>query len=71
MLTHHGVAIGRKHARKHLGWALDVAAETAGTPIDLLRARRTRVLTSDDPAVARRELAEAFAAFGETGRAAA
>src|SRR5262252_2123108 len=25
MLAHHGVAIGRRHARKHLGWALDAA----------------------------------------------
>ena len=29
MLTHHGF-IGLRHARKHLGWALDAAAETAG-----------------------------------------
>ena len=28
MLAHHGVAIGRRHARKHLGWALDAAAAT-------------------------------------------
>ena len=28
MLHHHGVAIGRRHARKHLGWALDSAAAT-------------------------------------------
>ena len=26
MLGHYGVAIGRRHARKHLGWALDTAA---------------------------------------------
>src|SRR4029077_20930601 len=30
MLTHHGARIGVRHARKHLGWALDAAAETAG-----------------------------------------
>ena len=30
MLAHHGIAIGRRHARKHLGWALDAAAATAG-----------------------------------------
>ena len=30
MLAHHGCAIGLRHARKHLGWALDAAAETAG-----------------------------------------
>ena len=32
MLSHHGRAIGRRHARKHLGWALNAAAETAGHP---------------------------------------
>ena len=26
MLAHHGLRIGLKHARKHLGWALDAAA---------------------------------------------
>src|SRR6185437_124378 len=26
MLSHHGLRIGLKHARKHLGWALDAAA---------------------------------------------
>ena len=30
MLVHHGTAIGLRHARKHLGWALDAAAATAG-----------------------------------------
>src|SRR5262249_37181046 len=29
MLDHHGLAIGRRHARKHLGWALDHAAATS------------------------------------------
>ena len=46
MLAHHGLAIGRRHARKHLGWALDVAAATAGATLDLLKRFRTRVLTS-------------------------
>src|SRR5213078_552464 len=30
MLRHHGARIGVRHARKHLGWGLDAAAETAG-----------------------------------------
>ena len=29
MLVHHGREVGRRHARKHLGWALDAAAEAA------------------------------------------
>jgi tRNA-dihydrouridine synthase B len=64
MLTHHGLRIGRKHARKHLSWALDAAADSAGVPDDMLKAHRTRVLTAEQPADARRYLAEAYDAFG-------
>jgi tRNA-dihydrouridine synthase B len=70
MLTHHGSAIGRRHARKHVGWALDVAAETAGVPAALLKAQRHRVLTAEEPAAVQRHLADAFDAF-VTERAAA
>src|SRR5262245_50373057 len=64
MLLHHGREVGRRHARKHLGWALDVAAETAGAPTELLKAHRSRVLTSDDPVQVHRHLADAYHAFG-------
>ena len=50
MIGHHGVAIGRRHARKHLGWALDTAAATAGAPVALLKDHRARVLTAEEPA---------------------
>jgi tRNA-dihydrouridine synthase B len=63
MLAHHGVAIGRKHARKHLGWSLDTAAAAAGAPDGARREWRGRVLTTDEPAVTRKRLAEAFDAF--------
>jgi nifR3 family TIM-barrel protein len=63
MLAHHGIAIGLRHARKHLGWALDTAAATAGAPAHLLKAQRSRVLTADDPAIVLRRLAEAFDEF--------
>src|SRR5205814_7851132 len=46
MLAHHGLAIGRRHARKHLGWALDAASETAGAADASLKANRVRVLTA-------------------------
>jgi tRNA-dihydrouridine synthase B len=69
MLAHHGIAIGRRHARKHLGWALDAAAASAAVPVDILKHHRSRVLTADEPAAARARLAEAFADF--TQRAAA
>ncbi len=64
MLAHYGFAIGLRHARKHLGWALDAAAAAAGAPEDLRKAQRGRVLTATDPAVVLRRLAEAFDAFG-------
>jgi tRNA-dihydrouridine synthase B len=71
LLAHHGIAIGRRHARKHLGWSLDAAAETVGAPAELLKTHRHRVLTADEPAAVRRHLAEAFDAFGAPLRAAA
>jgi len=64
MLAHYGLNIGLRHARKHLGWALDAAAATAGAPAHLLKANRSRVLTATDPATVLRRLAEAFDAFG-------
>jgi len=69
MLSHHGRAIGRRHARKHLGWALDAAAETAHASEALLKAYRARVLTAEDPAAVRRHLADAYADFGSLAAA--
>src|SRR3954468_22375559 len=71
MLSHHGRAIGRRHARKHLGWALNAAAETAGASEGMLKAHRERVLTAEEPAVVHRHLEEAYGAFGGTARMAA
>jgi nifR3 family TIM-barrel protein len=64
MLVHHGARIGVRHARKHLGWALDAAAETAGVSAERLKASRARVLTSDDPSETQRRLTAAYADFG-------
>ena len=63
MLAHHGLRIGLRHARKHLGWALDAAAASAGVAFDTLKRWRATVLTSDNPAAARSRLAEAYDAF--------
>jgi tRNA-dihydrouridine synthase B len=63
MLGHYGVEIGMRHARKHLGWALDTAAAFAGASAERLKAARNRVLTATDPAIVLRRLAEAFDAF--------
>ncbi len=64
MLGHYGRDIGLRHARKHLGWALDAAAASTGASVDLLKAHRGRVLTATEPALVLRRLAEAFDAFG-------
>src|SRR6476661_4639037 len=63
MIEHHGFAVGRRHARKHLAWALDVAAATAGAPVALLKDHRARVLTAEEPRAARALLGEAYDAF--------
>jgi tRNA-dihydrouridine synthase B len=64
ILSHYGVDVGIKHARKHLGWALDTAAATTGAPGHLLKSHRHRVLTATDPGSVLRALAEAFDTFG-------
>ncbi len=69
ILAHYGLAIGLRHARKHLGWALDAAAATAGAPEQLRKAHRGRALTATDPASVLRRLAEAFDTFGGVCRA--
>jgi tRNA-dihydrouridine synthase B len=68
-LGFYGVEIGLRHARKHLGWALDAAAGTANVPADLVKTHRSRVLTASDPTLVVRLLAEAFDAFGFAGAA--
>ena len=65
MIAHHGVRIGRRHARKHLGWALDCAAATAGASAETLKAHRARVLTAEEPCEAQRLLAEAYDDFAQ------
>jgi nifR3 family TIM-barrel protein len=63
MLGHHGERIGVRHARKHLGWALDTAAATAGACADSLKNLRGRVLTALTPRETLSRLAEAFDAL--------
>lgn len=65
LLVHHGVRVGIRHARKHLGWALNVAAASAHASQEQLRHARSRVLTSEDHRQTRRELDAAFASFEE------
>src|SRR5204862_7867767 len=63
MLAHHGARIGVRHARKHLGWALDAAADTTGISAGRLKSARAHVLTSEEPAGVRRRLSPAFDVF--------
>jgi nifR3 family TIM-barrel protein len=61
MLYHHGIAVGTRHARKHLGWALDVAAMTADAPAQVRAGLRQRLLTAEEPAEVRRRLVASYA----------
>jgi tRNA-dihydrouridine synthase B len=63
MLHHHGKEVGRRHARKHLKWALDVAAESAGIACASFHRCRNEVLTLDDPGRVTRRLADAYSAL--------
>jgi nifR3 family TIM-barrel protein len=60
---HYGLRVGLRHARKHLGWALDTAAATSGASAAKLKAWRTNILTSEDPSGVKRALSEAFDDF--------
>src|SRR6201997_1089298 len=60
---HYGLRIGLRHARKHLGWALDVAAACARTPAEKLKAWRQKILTSEDPRAVHQALTDAFDDF--------
>ena len=60
---HYGLRIGLRHARKHLGWALDVAAKYSCAPVLTLKTWRQKVLTSDDPHGVHRALQDAYDDF--------
>jgi tRNA-dihydrouridine synthase B len=62
--NHYGLRIGVRHARKHLGWALEVAARCSRAPAVTLKTWRERILTSDDPHRVRRSLEDAYDDFG-------
>ena len=47
--SHYGLRIGLKHARKHLGWALETAAAYSCAPTATLKAWRQAILTAEQP----------------------
>jgi nifR3 family TIM-barrel protein len=61
--SHYGLRIGLRHARKHLGWALEVAGRCSRAPAATLKNWRARILTSDDPSTVHRSLQHAFDDF--------
>src|ERR1700719_588768 len=63
LCAHYGLRIGFRHARKHLGWALEIAAQCSRAPAATLKAWRQKVLTSDDPRRVHRSLQDAFDDF--------
>jgi tRNA-dihydrouridine synthase B len=63
LCSHYGLRIGLRHARKHLGWALDIASQCSRAPAVTIKAWRQKILTSDDPAGVHRALQDAFDDF--------
>jgi nifR3 family TIM-barrel protein len=61
--SHYGLRVGLRHARKHLGWALDTAAHYGRVPAATLKGWRQRILTSEEPSGVHRALGEAFDDF--------
>ena len=60
---HYGLRIGLRHARKHLGWALEAAAGCGRVPAAMLKSWRGQILTSDNPQQVHRSLQDAFDDF--------
>src|SRR4051812_35195698 len=66
---HYGLRIGLKHARKHLGWALEIAAECSRAPAQTLKSWRQSILTSEDPRGVQRSLQNAYDDFAGSAAA--
>jgi nifR3 family TIM-barrel protein len=60
---HYGLRVGLRHARKHVGWALEIAAQCSRAPAQTLKAWRQKILTSDDPRRVHESLKDAFDDF--------
>jgi len=69
ILSHYGARIGLRHARKHLGWGLEAAEQTAGAGAAALKAWRGKILTSERPEEVHGLLGEAFEAFAGSAAA--
>lgn len=63
VVDHYGPRVGLRHARKHLSWALDVAARDSETPAQILKRWRDSILTATDRSQVRNALQDAFGEF--------
>jgi tRNA-dihydrouridine synthase B len=63
VLGHYGVRVGLRHARKHLGWALETAAHYSLAPAATLKNWRQKILTSDEPSSVHQSLQNAYDDF--------
>ncbi|WP_082077126.1 tRNA dihydrouridine synthase DusB [Bradyrhizobium sp. LTSPM299] len=61
--SHYGIRVGLRHARKHLGWALESAAAYSCAPAATLKGWRQKILTSDEPSSVHRSLEHAYDDF--------
>ena len=61
--THYGLRIGLRHARKHLGWAIETAARYGRVSSETLKTWRQKILTAENPAEVHRSLEHAFDDF--------
>jgi nifR3 family TIM-barrel protein len=61
--SHYGMRVGLRHARKHLGWALETAAACSRAPAATLKGWRQKILTSDQPSNVHRSLEHAYDDF--------
>jgi tRNA-dihydrouridine synthase B len=60
---HYGLRVGLRHARKHLGWALEIAAHCSRAPAATLKSWRQKILTAENPQGVHRSLEDAFDDF--------
>jgi len=61
--THYGLRIGLRHARKHLGWAIETAARCGRASSGTLKTWRQKILTAENPTDVHRSLEHAFDDF--------
>jgi nifR3 family TIM-barrel protein len=59
-LSQYGLARGVREARKHIGWTLEAAAQTAGRAAEWVKPWRAKLLAENDPAEVTRGIGDAF-----------